>query len=155
MKLVEALKSASPYKKNWAIWELVFSKMLRSILLVLFRRFDFSSFTLIKLWQPKILLCYSVLLNFIIFDLKMFPTFEYLNITCFIPSWLMGNMNFQKVDVSHWYGDIVGISSYVLTIRLWRYIKKLFRALTLYVLKRKHSFLYQRFSWRDSKSSFW
>ena len=29
-KLVEAVKFLSPYRKNWEIWELVFSKMIFS-----------------------------------------------------------------------------------------------------------------------------
>ena len=37
MKVVEVVKLLSPYRKNWVIWELVFSKMLELIFLILLR----------------------------------------------------------------------------------------------------------------------
>ena len=43
MELVEAVKFLSPYRKNWVIWELVFSKMLGLIFLILLRRVNLSS----------------------------------------------------------------------------------------------------------------
>ena len=43
MKLVEAVKFSSSYRKNRVIWELVFSKMLWLILLILLRRVNLSS----------------------------------------------------------------------------------------------------------------
>ena len=47
-------------------------------------------------------------------------------------------------------GDILCISSSILTIRLLNYIRKVFRALVVIYLK-KHSFLYQCLYWGDSK----
>ena len=38
MNLVEAVKSLSPYRNNWVIWELIFSKMLGLIFLILLKR---------------------------------------------------------------------------------------------------------------------
>ena len=43
MKLVEAVKFSSSYRKNRVIWELVFSKMLGLIFLILLRRVNLSS----------------------------------------------------------------------------------------------------------------
>ena len=43
MKLVEAVKFFSWYRKNWVIWELVFPKMLGLIFLILLRSIDLSS----------------------------------------------------------------------------------------------------------------
>ena len=42
MKLVEAVKSVSPYGINGIIWEMMFSKMLEMIFLILLRRVDHS-----------------------------------------------------------------------------------------------------------------
>ena len=49
MKLVEAVKSLSSYKENWVIWELMFSKMLGLIFLILLRRICFSVCALLLL----------------------------------------------------------------------------------------------------------
>ena len=79
MKLVESVKSLSPCRKNWVIWELMFPKMLGLMLLIWFRRLDVyegdlahavSSFTPVELWKPKILLAVGAT-NFKIFDLEL------------------------------------------------------------------------------------
>ena len=43
MKLVEAVKFFSWYRKNWVIWELVFPKILGLIFLILLRSVGLSS----------------------------------------------------------------------------------------------------------------
>ena len=43
MKLVEEVKFLSPYRKNWVIWEFVFSKMLGLIFLILLGEVNLSS----------------------------------------------------------------------------------------------------------------
>ena len=49
-------------------------------------------------------------------------------------------------------GDIVSTSSSILTIRFWHYIKNVFFALLLYILKRKHNSLHKRLFSRDPKT---
>ena len=109
------------------------------------------SFTPIGLWQPKILFAISLMnLNMLsisesrmlepnLFHSIMVKKYEFLKNLCFTLTWGI----LCAFLVLYWQFDCRIIS------------KSCFGDWFLYIFKKRHSFIYQRLCWRDSKPSPW
>ena len=101
-----------------------------------------SSFNPIGLWQPKILSAVG-LMNLRIFDLKMLSVSELLMFESNLFHSIMVAFNygwwkiFKKLVLHIDMGDILCVSSSILTIWLWDYIRKVFRALVFIYVKKE------------------
>ena len=116
-----------------------------------------SSFAPIGLWQPKILFAVG-LMNLRIFDLKTLGVSELrmLESNLFHSIMVDGKYEFLK----NWCFTLIwGILSAFLVLYgqfdCGFISKKYIGHWFLYTLKKRHSFLYQRLCWRDSKPSSW
>ena len=126
------------------------------------------SFTPIVLWQPKIVFAVG-LMNLRIFDLKTLSVSELrmiLESNLFHSIMVDGEYEFLK----NWFFTLIwGIfCAFIVlywqldcafTVPYWQLdcgiiSERYFRHWLLHILKKRHSFLYQRLCWRDSKPNF-
>ena len=118
-----------------------------------------SNFTPAVLWQSNIVFPVG-LLNFKIFDMKMLGASEF---------WMLESTLFDSIMVDwkyeflkNWCFTLISGIFCAFLILYWQFdygiiskSKRYFRQWFLYILKKRHSFLYQCFRWRDSKPSSW
>ena len=116
-----------------------------------------NSFTPIGLWQPKMLFAVG-LMNLRIFYLKILSVSELRMLESNLFHSIMVDGKYEILK--NWCFTLIwGILSVFLVLYgqfdCGIILKRYFGHWFLYILKKRHTFLYQRLCWRDSKPSSW